>query len=129
MGERIAVGVEAGKLRLKTVKRNGATRDMAADPVTSLWKRIAMQRLISSPDAAISRDLREETRRILSTLTDHERNVLRMRFGIGEARYCSVEEIAHHCALDSGHVLEIEAQALRKLRHRGGTPLKSVGRR
>ena len=129
MGERIAFGVVKGQLRLKAGKRESATRSVPRQPVSNLWTRVAAPRLISWPDAANGRDLREETRLILSTLTDPERDVLRMRFGIGEVRHCSVEEIARHYTLESGHVLEIEAQALRKLRHPGGRPLKSVSRR
>jgi DNA-directed RNA polymerase sigma subunit (sigma70/sigma32) len=129
MSERIEFGVVKGKLRLMTVKRGVGARSVPRDPVSSLWTRGATQRLISWPDAANWRDLREEIRLILSTLTDHERGVLRMRFGIGEVRHRSVEEIACHYALESGRVLEIEAQALRKLRHPSGRPLKSVSRR
>ena len=66
---------------------------------------------------------------MLSTVTHQEQQVLRMRFGIDETPHRSVEEIARYYALESGHILEIEAQALRKLRHPNGRPLKSVSRR
>ena len=129
MGERIDFGAVNGRLRLKTAARAGGAPFVPRFPVASLWTRAATQRLISWPDAANWRDLREETRLMLSTLTDHERDVLRMRFGIGDVRQCSVEEIARYYDLESGHVLDIEAHALRKLRHPSGRPLKSVSRR
>ena len=129
MGERIELDAFRGKLQLKAVKRRSGTHTAPQDLVASMWPLVAMQRLIFWPDAANCRDLREETRVILSTLTNHEAQVLRMRFGIDEPRHCSVREIAHHYSLECGHVLEIEAQALRKLRHPGGKPLRSVSRK
>ena len=129
MSERGTFGVVRGTLRFKTVKRRRHPFGGVQDSVPSLRMHAEAPRLISWPDAANSRDLQEETRVILSTLTHHEQRVLRMRFGIGEALHCSVEEIARYCALDCGHILEIQAQALRKLRHPGGRPLKSVSRR
>jgi len=129
MSERNGFGVVRGTLRLKTVRRPKVTPRGPQDSVARQRLHLALPRLISWPDAANSRNLQEETRVILSTLTPHEQQVLRMRFGIGAAPYRSIEEIASHYALETGHILQIEAQALRKLRHPGGRPLKSVGRR
>ena len=84
MGERIAFGVAKGRLRLTAGKRREGMRSVPRDLVGSLWTRVATQRLISSPNAANCRDLREDTQLILSTLTDHEQGVLRMLFGIGD---------------------------------------------
>jgi DNA-directed RNA polymerase sigma subunit (sigma70/sigma32) len=128
MGERIEFGVLRGKRQLRAVKRSSGTTVTPRDLVASLWTRVATRRLISWPDAANCRDLQEQTRVLLSTLTDHEQQVLRMRFGIGAARHCSVDEIAQYYALTSDHIREIEAQALRKLRHPAGRPLRSVNR-
>jgi len=129
MSERGAFGTARGTLRLKAVKREKAVPRATQDAVGRARQSPVAPRLISWPDAANSRNLQEETRVILSTLMPHEQQILRMRFGIGEARYRSVAEIARRYALGAGHILEIEAQALRKLRHPGGRPLKSVGRR
>jgi DNA-directed RNA polymerase sigma subunit (sigma70/sigma32) len=126
MGERIEFAVVKGRLRLKPWKQRGGTRPGPQSPAGSLSMRVAAQRLISLPDAASCRDLQEETRLMLSALTNRERAVLRMRFGIGAVRHCSLEEIARHFALESGHVPEILAQALRTLRHPGGGSLKSI---
>jgi RNA polymerase primary sigma factor len=128
MGERVGWDVFKGRLRLKAVNRRGGIRPEAPDSIAGGWTHGVTRRLISWPDAAKSRDLREETQAMLSRLTPHEQAVLRMRFGIGKARYCSVEEIARYYALESNHILDIEAQALRKLRHPGRS-LKSVSRR
>jgi DNA-directed RNA polymerase sigma subunit (sigma70/sigma32) len=129
MGERIAFGVVEGRIRLRAGTPRGGARRVRDNPVASLLTRVGAQRLISLPDAANSRDLREETQLMLSTLTDHERDVLRLRFGLGGIRHCSVEEIARRTARDSDDVSEIEAQALRNLRHPWGHLLRSAGRK
>jgi hypothetical protein len=128
MGERPAFGASMGKLQLRVVGRPAGITVAPRDLVASVPPRVASQRLISWPDAANCRDLQEQTRVVLSTLTDHEQQVLRMRFGIGAPPHCSVEEIVQHYALASDHILETEVHALRKLRHPGGRPLRSVDR-
>ncbi len=131
MGERIDLGESKGKLRLKVARprRAASSRPRPRALISNGCVPDATRRLISWADAANCRKLREETGQILSTVTDQERQVLRMRFGISEARHWSVEEIARHYALECGQILEIEAQALRKLRHRDGHSQKSVSRR
>jgi DNA-directed RNA polymerase sigma subunit (sigma70/sigma32) len=87
----------------------------------------APQPLLSPPDAAISMKLREQTRMVLSMLTPTEQRVLQMRFGIGETRGHSVEEIGRRFVLAHEQILLIEARALRKLRHpTRGSHLRSV---
>lgn len=127
MAERFEFGVLKGKLSLKTVKVRRGRQHPTQN--VSLWARIASQRLISVPDTGNCRDLQERARAMLSTLTHQEQQVLRLRFGIGEARNCSVDEIAQRYALQGGDILEIEAQALRSLRHPSSRPLRSVSRR
>jgi len=130
MSDRGAFGVVRGTSRLKAVRRPEPVPLSVPSSAASHRASEAARYLISWPDAASSsRNLQEETRVILSTLMPHEQQILRMRFGIGEARHRSVEEIARHYALETNNILEIEAQALRKLRHSGGRRLKSVDRR
>jgi DNA-directed RNA polymerase specialized sigma subunit len=82
--------------------------------------------LLSSPDAAI-RNLREQTRMVLSMLTGTEQRVLQMRFGIGEVHGHSIEEIGRRFVLPREQILLIETRALRKLRHPArGSHLRSV---
>jgi RNA polymerase primary sigma factor len=68
-------------------------------------------------DAAIDFSLAEQTRKILSTLTPREEKVLRMRFGIGEKSDHTLEEVGKDFTVTRERIRQIEAKALRKLRH------------
>lgn len=68
-------------------------------------------------EAAINSDLEEQTGRILSTLTDREEKVLRMRFGIGIKSDHTLEEVGQEFGVTRERIRQIEAKALRKLRH------------
>jgi RNA polymerase primary sigma factor len=68
-------------------------------------------------DAAVSMNLAEQTRKVLATLTPREEKVLRMRFGIGEKADHTLEEVGQDIAVTRERIRQIEAKALRKLRH------------
>ncbi len=68
-------------------------------------------------DAAVNLNLAEQTRKVLATLTPREEKVLRMRFGIGEKADHTLEEVGHDFAVTRERIRQIEAKALRKLRH------------
>jgi RNA polymerase primary sigma factor len=68
-------------------------------------------------DAAVNMNLAEQTRKILATLTPREEKVLRMRFGIGEKADHTLEEVGQDFTVTRERILQIEAKALRKLRH------------
>ncbi len=68
-------------------------------------------------DAAVSMNLADKTRRVLATLTPREEKVLRMRFGIGEKADHTLEEVGKDFAVTRERIRQIEAKALRKLRH------------
>jgi RNA polymerase primary sigma factor len=68
-------------------------------------------------DAAVSMNLAEQTRKVLATLTPREEKVLRMRFGIGEKADHTLEEVGQDFAVTRERIRQIEAKALRKLRH------------
>jgi RNA polymerase primary sigma factor len=73
---------------------------------------------VTSPsDAVISVNLAEQTRKVLSTLTPREEKVLRMRFGIGEKSDHTLEEVGQDFEVTRERIRQIEAKALRKLRH------------
>ncbi len=73
---------------------------------------------VPSPDqVAISLSLIEQTRRVLATLTPREEKVLRMRFGIGERGEHTLEEVGKEFSVTRERIRQIEAKALRKLRH------------
>ncbi|MEA2060219.1 MAG: RNA polymerase sigma factor RpoD [Thermodesulfobacteriota bacterium] len=68
-------------------------------------------------DAAINLNLAEQTRKVLATLTPREEKVLRMRFGIGEKADHTLEEVGKDFTVTRERIRQIEAKALRKLRH------------
>ncbi len=68
-------------------------------------------------DAAIQANLRENTTRILSSLTPREERVLRMRFGIGMNTDHTLEEVGQQFHVTRERIRQIEAKALRKLKH------------
>ena len=68
-------------------------------------------------DAAIQSDLRETTTRVLATLTPREERVLRMRFGIGMNKDHTLEEVGQQFTVTRERIRQIEAKALRKLKH------------
>ncbi|MEM1022317.1 MAG: RNA polymerase sigma factor RpoD [Myxococcota bacterium] len=72
---------------------------------------------VSPGEAVISMNLAEQTRRVLATLTPREEKVLRMRFGIGEKSDHTLEEVGQDFEVTRERIRQIEAKALRKLRH------------
>ena len=72
---------------------------------------------VSPVEAVIGGNLEDQTRRVLKTLTPREEKVLRMRFGIGEKSDHTLEEVGQDFAVTRERIRQIEAKALRKLRH------------
>ncbi|OQY02069.1 MAG: RNA polymerase sigma factor RpoD [Desulfobacteraceae bacterium 4572_130] len=68
-------------------------------------------------EVAIDLNLAEQTRKVLATLTPREEKVLRMRFGIGEKADHTLEEVGKDFTVTRERIRQIEAKALRKLRH------------
>ncbi len=73
--------------------------------------------VISPVEAVINGNLEDQTRRVLKTLTPREEKVLRMRFGIGEKSDHTLEEVGQDFEVTRERIRQIEAKALRKLRH------------
>ena len=73
--------------------------------------------IISPQEAVISSNLSEQTRKVLASLTPREEKVLRMRFGIGEKYDHTLEEVGQDFDVTRERIRQIEAKALRKLRH------------
>jgi RNA polymerase primary sigma factor len=73
---------------------------------------------VTSPsEAVMNLNLSEQTRRVLATLSPREEKVLRMRFGIGEKSDHTLEEVGQDFEVTRERIRQIEAKALRKLRH------------
>ena len=75
------------------------------------------KKVLSPGDAIINYGLAEQTRRVLRSLTPREEKVLRMRFGIGEKADHTLEEVGRDFSVTRERIRQIEAKALRKLRH------------
>ncbi|AFX99571.1 RNA polymerase sigma factor RpoD [Candidatus Endolissoclinum faulkneri L2] len=84
---------------------------------SNLGEFIEDKNVIQPLDAAIQTNLRETTTRILSSLTPREERVLRMRFGIGMNTDHTLEEVGQQFSVTRERIRQIEAKALRKLKH------------
>jgi len=75
-------------------------------------------RLVVSPaEAVINLNLKEQTEAVLKTLTPREEKVIKMRFGVGDGSEHTLEEVGQNFAVTRERIRQIEAKALRKLRH------------
>ncbi len=74
------------------------------------------QRAVAPADVVVNLNLREQTRKVLASLTPREEQVLRLRFGIGEKTDHTLEEVGNRFAVTRERIRQIEAKALRKLR-------------
>ena len=75
------------------------------------------KKVINPAEAIVNLNLAEQCRRVLATLTPREEKVLRMRFGIGEESDHTLEEVGQDFNVTRERIRQIEAKALRKLRH------------
>ena len=73
--------------------------------------------VISPSDAVINLNLREQTETVLKSLTPREEKVIKMRFGVGDGSEHTLEEVGQSFAVTRERIRQIEAKALRKLRH------------
>ena len=73
--------------------------------------------VVSPSDAVINLNLKEQTAAVLETLTPREEQVIRMRFGIGDGSEYTLEEVGQRFSVTRERIRQIEAKALRKLRH------------
>jgi RNA polymerase primary sigma factor len=73
--------------------------------------------VVSPADAVINLNLKEQTDQVLKTLTPREEKVIKMRFGVGDGSEHTLEEVGQSFAVTRERIRQIEAKALRKLRH------------
>jgi len=73
--------------------------------------------VVSPAEAVINLNLKEQTASVLQTLTNREEEVIRMRFGIGDGSEHTLEEVGQRFSVTRERIRQIEAKALRKLRH------------
>lgn len=118
IAERMEMSVEKVKKVFKISKEPiSLETPIGEEEDSSLGDFIEDKKIISPADAVMSVTLSEQTRSVLSTLTPREEKVLRMRFGIGEKSDHTLEEVGQDFFVTRERIRQIEAKALRKLRH------------
>ena len=75
------------------------------------------RQVVSPAEAVIDLNLKEQTESVLKTLTPREERVIKMRFGVGDGSEHTLEEVGQNFAVTRERIRQIEAKALRKLRH------------
>jgi RNA polymerase primary sigma factor len=73
--------------------------------------------MVSPAEAALSVNLKEKTELVLKTLAPREEQVLKMRFGLEDGKECTLEEVGRRFSVTRERIRQIEAKALKKLRH------------
>ena len=108
--------------RVDEVRRYGRLPISLETPIgdegdTELGSLIEDQDAVSPLDAVTDQMLREQIKRVLDSLEGREERVIRLRFGLDDGRPRTLEEVGHEFGLTRERIRQIEAHALRKLRH------------
>ncbi|MFM9943441.1 MAG: RNA polymerase sigma factor RpoD [Hyphomicrobiaceae bacterium] len=118
LAEKLAMPIEKVRKVLKIAKEPISLETPIGDEEDShLGDFIEDRNAILPIDAAIQSNLRETTTRVLASLTPREERVLRMRFGIGMNTDHTLEEVGQQFSVTRERIRQIEAKALRKLKH------------
>ena len=118
LSEKLAMPLEKVRKVLKIAKEPISLETPIGDEEDShLGDFIEDKNAILPIDAAIQANLRETTTRVLASLTPREERVLRMRFGIGMNTDHTLEEVGQQFSVTRERIRQIEAKALRKLKH------------
>jgi RNA polymerase primary sigma factor len=119
----VRMGLPLGKLELLLdVARQPASLDapiQSGDEETRLGDLLKDVTVGSPEDAAIRGDMADQIEHVLEPLTDREKEVLRLRYGLGTDREYTLEEIGRRLSVTRERVRQIEARALTKLRNNG----------
>ena len=118
LAERLGMPLEKVRKVLKIAKEPISLETPIGDEEDShLGDFIEDKNAVQPLDAAIHGNLRETTTRVLASLTPREERVLRMRFGIGMNTDHTLEEVGQQFSVTRERIRQIEAKALRKLKH------------
>ena len=118
LAEKLAMPLDKVRKVMKIAKEPISLETPVGDEEDSnLGDFIDDQNAVIPLDAAIQENLREQTTQILSSLTPREERVLRMRFGIGMNADHALEEVGQQFSVTRERIRQIEAKALRKLKH------------
>ena len=118
LAEKLHMPLERVRKTLKIAKEPLSLETPIGDEGDShLGDLIEDKNIILPIDAAIQSNLRETTTRVLASLTPREERIVRMRFGIGMNSNHTLEEVGQQFAVTRERIRQIEAKALRKLKH------------
>ena len=118
IAERMDIPIQKVRRILRLMKQTlSLETPIGDDEESSLGDFIEDEKSPSPADAAIEKDLSDQTNSVLETLTPREEKVLRMRFGIGEKQDYTLEEVGKVLGVTRERVRQIEAKAIRRLRH------------
>ncbi len=122
IAQRLEVAVEKVRSTKKVAQQPMSLgTPIGKDGESELGDLIEDKALVSQSDAAINLNLKEQMASMLKTLTAREEAIIRMRFGLDDDSECTLEEVGRTFAVTRERIRQIEAKALRKLRH----PLRS----
>jgi RNA polymerase primary sigma factor len=118
LAEELSVPAEKARHLLKlALQPLSLAAPAGTDDEAQLGDFVEDKSVVRADDALIAMDLSEQTRKVLATLTPREEKILRMRFGIGERTEHTLEEVGNDFSVTRERIRQIEAKALRKLRH------------
>jgi RNA polymerase primary sigma factor len=118
LAEKMEMPLEKVRMVLKIAKEPiSLETPVGEEDDSSLSDFIEDKGAVNPQDAVIDQNLADETRRVLRTLAPREERVLKMRFGIGERANHTLEEVGQDFDVTRERIRQIEAKALRKLRH------------
>jgi RNA polymerase primary sigma factor len=120
--EEIATGMDIPVSKVRTVLKIAHEPMSLETPIgeeedSHLGDFIEDRQVVSPAEAVISLNLKEQTESVLKTLTPREEQVIKMRFGVGDGREYTLEEVGQRFAVTRERIRQIEVKALHKLRH------------
>jgi RNA polymerase primary sigma factor len=118
LAKKLGMPLEKVRKSLKIAKEPlSLETPIGEDGDSNLGDLIEDQNAILPIDATIQSNLRETTTRVLASLTPREERIVRMRFGLGMNSDHTLEEVGHQFSVTRERIRQIEAKALRKLKH------------
>jgi RNA polymerase primary sigma factor len=118
IAEKMELPIEKVRWIMKIAKEPIALETPIGDEEGSdLRDFIEDEKTVSPVEAVVSRNLADYTKKVISTLTPREERIIRMRFGIGEEKDHTLEEVGQDFHVTRERIRQIEAKAMRKLRH------------
>jgi RNA polymerase primary sigma factor len=118
LAEKLEMPLEKVRTVLKIAKEPiSLETPVGEEEDSSLGDFVEDKNAVNPQEAVVERNLSDQTRRVLATLAPREERVLKKRFGIGERANHTLEEVGHDFDVTRERIRQIEAKALRKLRH------------